>query len=653
MSQSNFNSKPANSVDKNNRHVSSAGVSHAPAVRRSFVFFHVTSGPWNVLLVLVFGLLTYYLLFRLPFLFPPRQQLVSASYAFGFNNAVAILAMAGLLGLVTLLKLIWRDESTELPIEFPSQLPVAKASRGAFAVIFLSYAVLTWAMYIYDVRVAPPLMWETRHLLHRTLLMDLYGMQPYTQVAAEYGPILTYAPSMIYWLLHPLGATHEQTYFVAHLLLNLLGLWCVYYLLTRARMPSGARIAALIILATAGFAPWMGLNGVLARYLLPFASLLFGYRIITITLPRGNEVAWFSGTLVSVLLLFIGNVLCSAETGVAFTIAWLGYAGLSIRADFRILLASLMAFVAAALFCWLFLPVEYYGTLLRFSQGANNLPLLPAPHLLLYTLTLLLLVPSLLAVSIRNWRTGEEAAAICGAFGILCVVMCPGALGRCDPPHALLFGLGASALLMIRLANISRRLFAGYAIAYAAVFIFFLEVVNLVVFYDVSPKTLRSADPLAAVTQKLRCASDTKHPDIAMLSKLDHYPALGLPYASFGDPAVERYVVTHGKLESEYYVGTVGIYNAAELERKLREVSKAEYLLVPSRLDSHGSRGDPCAGYLKALREWFLYPAKLPCRADPLDPAGAVKSFISKHYIEEERIDHWSVLRRIDNPVID
>ena len=29
-------------------------------------------------------------------------------------------------------------------------------------------------------------MWETRHLLHRTLLMDLYGLHPYTEVSAEY-----------------------------------------------------------------------------------------------------------------------------------------------------------------------------------------------------------------------------------------------------------------------------------------------------------------------------------------------------------------------------------------------------------------------------------------------------------------------------------
>jgi hypothetical protein len=46
-----------------------------------------------------------------------------------------------------------------------------------------------------------------------------------------------------------------------------------------------------------------------------------------------------------------------------------------------------------ALLCWLFLPVAYYGSVLWFSEGAANLPLLPAAHLLLYILTMFLVVP--------------------------------------------------------------------------------------------------------------------------------------------------------------------------------------------------------------------------------------------------------------------
>ena len=264
--------------------------------------------------------------------------------------------------------------------------------------------------------------------------------------------------------------------------------------------------------------------------------------------------------------------------------------------------------------------------------------------------TLFILVPQLLAASVKGPQLGDVGgASICGALGILCIVMAPGALGRCDPPHVLLYGMGVSMLLMIRLANISWRAFAAYAIAYGLVFIFLINVVNLLVFYGVGPKTVISRHPLRNLAQRFRYASGTGHPDATTLSALDRYPRLGLPFASFGDAAVEKYVVTSGKLDPEYYVAIVGVYSPAALERKLRDVGRAEYFLVPNFLRDNGSPPNPCGAYLKGLRQWFLYPAKLPCRADPLDPFAALKSFIADHYTPVERVGSWWVLRRISS----
>jgi hypothetical protein len=608
---------------------------------------------WNGLWATLFALLAYYILFRLPFRFPPQQRLMSASYAFGFNNGIAILGTTALLGTLTLLRLLlWRDKSAEPRIEFAvgCTVPRRRSSMVALALIGLLYAGLTFAMYLYDIRSEPRLMWETRHLLHRTWLMDVYGLHPYTEVAAEYGPILTYAPLYMYWLLKPFGASHELAYFACHLLLNLAGLWCVYYVLARAIMPASARVVAFSILAVAGFGLWMGVNGVLVRYLFPFASLLLGYRAVIWALSgRGRTVCW-AGAAVAILMLLFGNILLSSDAGVAFALAWLGYALLMVRYDIRVLAVSLVALGTTVLFCWLLLPAAYYETLLRFSEGANNWPLLPAVHLLLYILTMFVVVPPLLAVSVREPATGDIlGAAICGAMGILCVVMAPGALGRCDPPHVLFFGMGASMLLMIWLANISRRLFAAYAIAYAGVFIVLMQVVNLQVFYRIPPGMLLSPHVVANVTQKFRAAAGTQHLDTATLSALDRYPRLGLPFASFGDPAVERYVLSRHQLQPEYYVAFVGVYTAAALKRKLRDVGAMEYLLVPGGFASRPARPDPCWGYLRSLREWFLYPANLPCRADPLDPNSSVKSFIADHYTPIQRVGSWVVLRRISS----
>ena len=606
---------------------------------------------WNAVFVVGVAALSYYALFELPFWFPPRLRLWSASYAFGFNNGVAILAMAGLLAAVALLYVVQRHRACESQIEFPLDRTIAgrRSLVVALALVAVLYAGLTFAMYVHSVRSATWLTWETRHFLHRTWLMDVYGLRPYTDFSAEYGPMLTYTPLYMYRLLEPLSASHEQAYFASHLLLNLGGLWCVYYVLSRAIMPVGPRLVAFGVLAIAGFAPYMGLNGVLLRYLCPFACLLLGHRAVVWTLSRpGSALCWLA-TAAIVLLLLVANILLSSEAAVAFALAWLGYSVLTLRRDARVLAVSFIAFIAAALLCWLLVPVAYYGSLLRFSEGANNLPLLPAAHLLFYIVTMFLVVPPLLAVSVREPATGDvPGAAICGALGVLCVVMAPGALGRCDPPHVLFYGMGASMLLMVRLANISRRAFAVYTIAYAGVFIVLMQVVNLIVFYGVSPRALLSGDPIAHVAEKLRSATGTERPDMATLSALDHYPRLGLPFATFGDPAVETYVLSRGKLEPEYYISVVGVYTEAALARKLQDVTKAEYLLVPRGFDSSLSR-DQCDEYLRSLRRWFLYPAKLPCRADPLDPGKAVNQFIAEHYVPIERVGSWLVLRRISN----
>ena len=596
-----------------------------------------------------FALLVYYALFQLPFFFPPRQRLMSASYTYGFNNSVAIVATVLLLGVVTLWYVLRRGKAIQLPIVFAREGATVAGPllRTTFTVAVVCYAAFTFVMYLYDVNAFPWLMWETRHLLHRTWLMDLYGMRPYTELSAEYGPILTYAPSWMFWLLRPLGATHEQAYFTAHFLLNVAGLWCVYYVLSRAVMPDRAGAIAFALLAIAGFGLWMGVNGVLIRYLSPFATLLLGHRILKRIFSHRGFVAGWASAVISVLLFLVVNILLSPEVGVAFALAWFGYTVLMLRSDKRVFAVSLIGFAATILLCWLLLPAAYYGTLLRFSEGANNLPLLPAAHLLFYIPTLFILVPPLLAASVRERPSGDvRGAAICGALGILCVVMAPGALGRCDPPHVLFYGMGPSMLLMVRLANMSWRKFVTYSLAYTAVFILFIEAVNLVVFYGIGPKTLFSSHPVRNVVQRLKSAVASERPKTSTLSALDHYPHLGLPFASFGDPAVERYVITNGKLIPEYYVAIVGVYNAAALKRKLRDVGAMEYLLVPRSLATRGVR-NPCAGYLKSMQQWFLYPAHFPCRADPLDPTMTLRAFIADNYRSVEEVGSWVVFRRI------
>src|SRR6267143_3899183 len=103
------------------------------------------SALWLVLL----SSLTYYALFRLPFRFPPQQRLWSASYAFGYNNSVAILSMAILLGGVALFHFWSHRGASDLKIDFPHGAAAAKDKLFGWglATVSILYAVLTFAMY--------------------------------------------------------------------------------------------------------------------------------------------------------------------------------------------------------------------------------------------------------------------------------------------------------------------------------------------------------------------------------------------------------------------------------------------------------------------------------------------------------------------------
>lgn len=592
-----------------------------------------------------------YAAFVLPYRWPPTRRLVSPSYAFGFNNLVAIVAVAALLGALALV-LAARPAAgagARPPLRFARDASGGRRTWLPLAVLLLVYAALTVAMYAYTVRAEPFVTWESRHFLHRLLLMDRYGLEPYTQLHAEYGPALTLTPLYVYRLLAPLGATHAQAYFACHLLLNALGLACLHYTLRRVAMPERRRAIAFALLAVAGFAPYMGLNGVLLRYLCPVASLLVGDRVVR-GLVGGAAPGrrWVAAGAV-VLALLGANVLLSPEVGLAFALAWLAYGAALARRDWRVLAVSLAAVAAAAVLCRATLPPAYYATLLRFSEGANNLPIVPAPHLVLYLVTLFLAVPPLLAAGLRTavgagTPDDPAAGALAGALGALCVVLAPGALGRADPPHLLFYGLAASLLLLARLADAPGRGFALYAAAYAAVHVALTPVVLLVQFYGVAPRLLLSRAGPSHVAERLRAAAATR-PDPADLAPLDRYARVAIPFATYGDPAVERYVIERGRLAPEYYIATVGVYTEAVLDRKLRDVAGHEYLLVPAGYETRWSR-DKCAELVEQLRRSTLYPARLPCRAASLDPDAAVNDLLVDRYAPVERVAGWVVLRR-------
>jgi hypothetical protein len=410
----------------------------------------------------------------------------------------------------------------------------------------------------------------------------------------------------------------------------------------RAAAPPRAKANAFVIVGLAGFAPYMGLNGVVLRYACPFATVLLGHRLWTAWRTALSPLR-SAALLLVVAVLAVANVVLSPEIAVAFALGWLAYAVLWAREDRRLAVVSVLALAGTAAASWLALPPEYYRSLLRFSQGANNLPLLPAAHLVLYVVTLAFVVPPLLAAGVRGERSD---AALLGAFGALSVVLMPGALGRCDPPHVLFFGLVVSLLAMLRSANVSARGHRAYVLAYVVVFIAMMQLVNLVNFFGLNPKELllRPLPTIRALIAAQRAQFTPR--DLGYLRALDKYPAIGLPFATWGiDDAAEDHLFAERRVAPEFYVAVIAVYTEADIARKLADVARHEYLLVDRNWDrpSDTSRAER---HVASLRRWFLYPVRLEASRDDLDSDAAVAAYIREHYRAVETVGPGVVVQR-------
>jgi hypothetical protein len=585
----------------------------------------------------------YYAIFLLPFRFPPSRKLMSLSYAFGFNNAVCILAIGMLLLVATSMLWLWliagrREEVAEQVVSLVTGSgPSSGIPRKLFVTVALAYAGVTVLLYFWAKAVPRfTIDWEAFHFLYRLRLMQFYGLRPYLDFHFEYGPALIYLPFWLHKMMAPLNVSLDASYYTSYFLFNLLGLTVLFVCLNGAGISPKRKIVAFVLLAIASYGFWMGLNGVSSRYLLPYLGVILIHRVAT----QERVILWLVFGLTS--LLALANILISPEIGLAFGIGCVAYALLVLRRRVSIGVAILGGLGLAAGVAIALIPFVYMASVFRFTAGANNYPLLPAPHIILYLLTLFVVVPILVGA---GFLTPTAHGPLLWALGVLCVIMMPGALGRCDPPHVLLYGLGASMLMFMVAAR--TKTFGVYAIAYALVAIVLLQSNNLWEFYSIGYRKqlfLRFFSDLSAKSQPLTLNSKWPADDY---SALDKYPKMGIPFSTSDiDKPIESYLFSHLQIAPEYFVGTIAVYGEDEYVRKCQAVVRNEFLLVRSgRERPHQPASE--AYDLVSIYTALMYPVHLTLKKDPLDPDLELNRILVGDYKTVERVGDYVVLRRI------
>jgi hypothetical protein len=572
---------------------------------------------------LIFGAAAYYAVFRLPFHFPLSRPVISASYCFGFNNRVAVVATILLITAASVYRLVGQKAPVAIPF---SDHETTRVSYRLLAGALLAYLIATFAVLLW-VRSVPwyDLDWEASHFLWRQKLSEIYGLQPYRDYQYEYGPLLAWLPVLWHKALHFFNFSDEFDYYLLHWALNAAGLCSLAYILNRLSMPPGRRNASFIVLAAAAFLPQMGLSGSLLRFTAPLFGLVLIYHAGS-RMGKFLAARIFVATLASAAL----TIGLSAEIGVSFLIAAAVYG--VFRLPDRSGIAALSAVATALCLSYALLPYSYYTSLFQFSAGANNLPLLPtSPHLILYLAALLWFAPQWLA---GGWKDHELRARILAA-SCLAIVLIPGALGRCDPPHILTYGIAPAILVFAAAANFKRSAFGAMLVLYAAVFVFGFQAINARA-YHVGPRAI-----LAHIRSPKIASPD--------LRSLERYPQFALPFGTSGSTkSLQRWLWSNRKVAPEYYLGGMGIYTTAQLADRLRDLSRFHYALTGIQTLTWSREGDSCRTTQEYIRQALLHPEPLVCKHEMMDPWTEIGRFLEQRYRIVEKNDNyvlWEQLR--------
>ena len=139
---------------------------------------------------------------------------------------------------------------------------------------------------------------------------------------------------------------------------------------------------------------------------------------------------------------------------------------------------------------------------------------------------------------------------------------------------------------------------------------------------------------------------DLPEPSAAQLARLDAYRPLGLPFCSYGtDRRTMAHLWAQRGFEPEYYCGIIGVYSPAQLDRKLADTRRHEYVLVQKEWLGES---DACERHRMILRGSFVYPRPPACRREGIEPDLQVSRELAAHYRVVEAIGPYVVMRRGD-----
>lgn len=363
----------------------------------------------------------------------PLHPTASDSYLFGYNNRVGILLLFALVAIGS----IW---TKGLNLQFDPDGASRRVPPRHLLWSLVAVSAVCLVMVLFACRVGGFM--ESSYEIDRVWLLS-QGKTPYVDFEWPFGPGLLYGPVLISRLL---SINVVQGYHTFWTISCLLGVVILFALVNLIDYSTDSRVTIYFLSFGAWFVciPNMGTHYTLIRYASPLLFLLLVHKFAKVNDGRSRLHAALMAIGFTAILLLISPEIAIAHAFACACIFLICAPSHSVRyfAGYAGLLLALAAVFGAALRLHLLDTVKASG------GGADSFPICFAPHILVF-------FAALFFCGCYAFRRFSGSGIEDNTIGLIAysVPMAAAALGRCDPGHVFLNGLGIFLSSMIYASN--------------------------------------------------------------------------------------------------------------------------------------------------------------------------------------------------------
>ncbi|MGH9595571.1 MAG: hypothetical protein ACRD3K_02120 [Edaphobacter sp.] len=327
------------------------------------------------------------------------------------------------------------------------------------------------------------------------------------------------------------------------------------------------------------------------------------------------------------ILLALGTILnfaVSPEMGFAFGGGAVTYALLQMRLQGRVWLLVAMAVPLGAGLFLIGVGRPYLLMMSLFADGLYNFIVEPVPHILLFLLAAVWLVPRMLATQIRSrW----DEAALLGPLFVSSLVLVRVAFGRADPGHVFFDGVGIFLLSFVAIsvrprwqqvawgACVAMSMLLGYV---SVLHIFEFEIRDVVYLDVVKHPSSLPAQILVRVLERVRPATLKTYEKNATQSPVSFHgdvlqaivgkDTVATPFDVTLE--VEEQLRNRAVYRPDFYDHMVAVLDSSAEERKIEEFNQARWAMLPSGAEYRSSETQAKANTVMGIP--LPYKAKHP-----------------------------------------